>query len=324
MARGARVTPAGSGMKGISMSARKRLAAPTLSLEPAPGALGWRPRETHPLAALFPMLAPDDLAALADDIKSNGLRTPLVIDAAGVLIDGRNRLAACEIAGVEPSFASLDGQDPEAFIWSSNAKRRQMTKGQIAMVAAMGSSLFLASKRGGADTGKAAAAKAAGISPARLTQALTIKQHALDLAQPVIVGTLMFGVAYEQAKAREKEAKWRDDGLQMLRDAAPDLAVRVTEGEIDIQQGRKLLTDRERAEEATRNSVLMGLKSMTAAAGSFDKSESLRLVPVWIKTEDGEKHFLRYFDGGLDEVRTQIEAAKRGLAAVEQVFRGMR
>jgi hypothetical protein len=32
----------------------------------------------------------------------------------------------------------LNGHDPEAFIWSSNVKRRQMLKGQIAMVAAMG------------------------------------------------------------------------------------------------------------------------------------------------------------------------------------------
>jgi hypothetical protein len=61
----------------------------------------------------------------------------VAIDADGVLIDGRNRLEACKLAKVEPTYERLNGHDAEAFIWSSNAKRRQMVKGQIAMVAAM-------------------------------------------------------------------------------------------------------------------------------------------------------------------------------------------
>jgi hypothetical protein len=100
---------------------------------------GWRPVEVHPLAELFPPLAPDDLAALAADIRANGLLHPIVIDANGRLIDGRMRLAACEQAGVEPTFTRLSSQDdPETLIWSANTKRRQMTKSQIAMIAAAG------------------------------------------------------------------------------------------------------------------------------------------------------------------------------------------
>src|ERR1700692_835650 len=108
-----------------------------MNKSPAIGAAGWRPTKIHPLADLFPMMAPDDLASLAEDNKANGLRTPIVIDAEGVLIDGRNRLAGCEIATVEPTYETLNGRDAEAFIWSTNAKRRHMIKGQIAMVAAM-------------------------------------------------------------------------------------------------------------------------------------------------------------------------------------------
>jgi ParB-like chromosome segregation protein Spo0J len=70
------------------------------------GEIGWRPSAVHPLADLFPMMEPDDLAALADDIKANGLQQPIVVDDAGVLIDGRNRLAACKRAGVEPIYGS--------------------------------------------------------------------------------------------------------------------------------------------------------------------------------------------------------------------------
>ena len=58
----------------------------------------------HPVAALFPMLAGDELEELAADIKARGLLQPIVLDAEGRILDGRNRLAACKIAGVEPNF----------------------------------------------------------------------------------------------------------------------------------------------------------------------------------------------------------------------------
>jgi ParB-like chromosome segregation protein Spo0J len=54
----------------------------------------------HPIAALFPMLADDELEELAADIKARGLLQPIVLDAEGRVLDGRNRLAACEKAGI--------------------------------------------------------------------------------------------------------------------------------------------------------------------------------------------------------------------------------
>lgn len=89
----------------------------------------------HPVAALFPMLPDDELEELSADIKANGLIHPVVLDDDGYLIDGRNRLAACKIAGVAPKFTRLNGHDPVAYILSSNINRRHMTKGQMAMVA---------------------------------------------------------------------------------------------------------------------------------------------------------------------------------------------
>ena len=51
-------------------------------------------------------------------------------------VDGRNRLRACEIAGIKPRKEQLNGQDPVAYILSTN-DRRDMTQGQRAIVAAM-------------------------------------------------------------------------------------------------------------------------------------------------------------------------------------------
>jgi hypothetical protein len=92
--------------------------------------------QVHPAADIFPMLDDEALAELAEDIKENGLRVPIVVDSNGIVIDGRNRLAACKMAEVEPSFQTYDG-DPLSFIISANIQRRHLNAGQRAMATAM-------------------------------------------------------------------------------------------------------------------------------------------------------------------------------------------
>ena len=97
----------------------------------------------HPVAALFPMLADDELKELAIDIKQNGLKFPIILDVEGkTLIDGRNRLKACELAGVEPRFERLNGEDTVAFIMSANMARRDLTQNQKAVVLAKSNNLL--------------------------------------------------------------------------------------------------------------------------------------------------------------------------------------
>ena len=103
----------------------------------------------HPVASLFPMIGGEELQALADDIKANGQREPIIVaylDEAmldePVVIDGRNRFAACELAGVEPEFKyvmSLNDRElsPQViadWIISHNLHRRHLTTSQKAMV----------------------------------------------------------------------------------------------------------------------------------------------------------------------------------------------
>ena len=83
----------------------------------------------HPAADLFPMLSDTELADLAKDIKEHGLVHPVVMFK-GVLLDGRNRLAACKIAEVEPTFTEYDGDDPIGFVISVNIMRRQLDPSQ--------------------------------------------------------------------------------------------------------------------------------------------------------------------------------------------------
>src|ERR1700730_9925717 len=66
----------------------------------------------HPAALVFPEMSPADLDGLVEDIKQNGLAHPIVRTSEGVVLDGRNRLKACEIAGIDPQFEIYEGSNP--------------------------------------------------------------------------------------------------------------------------------------------------------------------------------------------------------------------
>ena len=50
------------------------------------------------------------------------------------VVDGKRRLRACEVAGVEPTYRLLRGDiDPRAYVWAKNAERRDLSPSQKAM-----------------------------------------------------------------------------------------------------------------------------------------------------------------------------------------------
>jgi ParB-like chromosome segregation protein Spo0J len=86
----------------------------------------------------------DDLASLAESIKTVGLINPIVLgkwkegdETVEGIVAGRNRLADCKLAGIEPQFTKLNGQDIKAFVVAENLERRDMTASQKAMALAM-------------------------------------------------------------------------------------------------------------------------------------------------------------------------------------------
>lgn len=95
-------------------------------------------RQAHEYANRYPMLSKDELNALASDIKKRGLLEPIVIFEDKIL-DGRNRYAACNIAGVTNiKMIKFSGTQEDAinFVISKNYHRRHLTESQRAMEAA--------------------------------------------------------------------------------------------------------------------------------------------------------------------------------------------
>ena len=91
----------------------------------------------HPFAELFPMMSDQGMDALVKDIKARGLLQDIILFE-GMVLDGRHRQAACELAGVQPRYKTFPGKEPDAlnYVLSLNLMRRDLTESQRAMIAA--------------------------------------------------------------------------------------------------------------------------------------------------------------------------------------------
>lgn len=132
--------------------------------------------EVHPVASIFPLLEREELEALAADIKANGLREPIlrlwVQDpiAKGtrkeLILDGRNRLRACQRAAVPPRFENYEGAtDTDTLlklVRSKNLARRHLSESARAVVAARALALYEAAAKERQRAGGAAGGRARG------------------------------------------------------------------------------------------------------------------------------------------------------------------
>ena len=127
-------------------------AKPAGSDSPAPK--GWRATlPIHPAAELFPLMSPDEVKDLAEDIEKNGLISPIALwredspDGPLQLTEGRSRLDAIEsvygpVRLAPPNIEAGDrgfpeavkilpsSVDPYAYVVSANMKRRHLTAKQ--------------------------------------------------------------------------------------------------------------------------------------------------------------------------------------------------
>jgi hypothetical protein len=95
--------------RGRDTNSEQELGPHTTPVRAAPA---WRSRlSVHPAAELFPILDGDELKALAADIKKQGIRQPIAVMKDGdgwQVIDGRNRLTAAEMAGINGQSGTIE------------------------------------------------------------------------------------------------------------------------------------------------------------------------------------------------------------------------
>jgi hypothetical protein len=181
------------------------------------------PLEPHPFAALFPELPPEELTQLARDIKERGLLEPIILHK-GLILDGRNRYRACQIAGVKPRIEEFDAKatkrSPEEFVLSRNLRRRHLSVGQKAAIALDWSEQIELNpepektKASGRPKGTLSeAAKYVGINEQRVFEVRQIRDANLSLYQDVKAGRRSLNGALAEISP-PRDTRFRKFGLE--------------------------------------------------------------------------------------------------------------
>ena len=183
----------------------------------------------HPIADIWPLLDEAELAALADDIRANGLRLHIWRHRDGRIIDGRNRWLACQRVGFEPpseTYIGADGPELVRFVLSLNEKRRHLDASQRAMVADKIAPLVRGDNQHTAIavTTQSEAADLLNVSVDSLQRARTVhREGAPELIDAVEQGRMAVSLAAQIARApieRQREIIMSCDE-KAIRQAAP-------------------------------------------------------------------------------------------------------
>jgi len=97
----------------------------------------------HELCSIFPKLDEASFQALKADIALHGLRNPIIVKN-GEVLDGQNRLRACEELEIAPVFQEYQADDLVDFVLAQNLHRRHLSAGQSATIVAMAQDWSLA------------------------------------------------------------------------------------------------------------------------------------------------------------------------------------
>lgn len=183
--------------------------------------------EIHPAARIFPLMSAEEFAGLKSDIQAHGLHEPILRDITGAVIDGRNRLRACEELGIEPTFRTFEGESVVEMVMSLNLHRRHLDESQRAMIGAKAKPLFeteAAERRRATQNNDSAsavkanlpeqakgqardmAARSVNVSPRSVESAATVlKKGTPELVERVESGEIKVSTAAEVAKQPEPE-----------------------------------------------------------------------------------------------------------------------
>jgi phage N-6-adenine-methyltransferase len=176
----------------------------------------------HEAASVLPLLAPEEMKELADDISANGLLNPVILHE-GKVLDGRNRAIACKMAGIDVKvdYWKKNGISPMSWVVSQNLKRRHLTKSQLAICAAKAEPVYAKEAKerqrtstggsrpqlmeripqAGSGTSRTRAAKEFGVNDHYVQDAKKVMSESPELLSQIESGTLTIPAAIKTIHA---------------------------------------------------------------------------------------------------------------------------
>jgi N6-adenosine-specific RNA methylase IME4 len=190
--------------------------------------------EFHPLAQIFPLIEGAEFDELVEDIRTHGVRQPIWI-CEDQILDGRNRYRASAAAGVDCPMKEYLGDDPLAFVISTNLKRRHLNETQRSMVAAKLETLRHGDNQHSGDANlhvqRDKAAKMLNVSPRSVADAAKVRDKATpELKTAVEQGHIAVSIAAKATALPEEDQR--------------EIAERATAGETNA--ARKVVKQKQR------------------------------------------------------------------------------
>lgn len=207
------------------------------------------PYTAHPVAELFPLLDPksDRYRSLRTSIERNGLWTPIVLDAEGRILDGRNRLQVCRDIGIEPKFVHFadlvlgvneDGEpvEEDEFAFDQNFARRDLTDDQRVSIYSQWD-VYVAKATAGAPVGNTNAQKK------------QCDENVTLFSKPATRTRKKLATKADVSEHKAAQAI-------KVTSAAPELAKKVASGELSLKDAAKQVDEKRALEEAGELALL--------------------------------------------------------------------
>jgi N6-adenosine-specific RNA methylase IME4 len=169
--------------------------------------------EFHEYANLFPMMTPDEVLILRQDMRENGYREEFpIILYENKILDGRNRYVAALAEGIAPVFRDHIGGDPLRYVIGCNLHRRHLNESQRAVVAAKLANMpnHRPNKSANLPTyeiTQAAAAEMLNVSERAIRDVKAIEREAPELLPKMEGGELTAHAAMKEIKIKRRRAQ---------------------------------------------------------------------------------------------------------------------
>jgi hypothetical protein len=237
----------------------------------------------HPLAETYPPMDAAELEALTEDIRQRGLQRDIVLYE-GKVLDGRNRLHACEQAGVEPRFVTYDGDDPLGQVNSLNLNR-DLSASQRAVIAARQWLLKGDTHKEGGnhrkgttiknDSGQVAITRQFRISVGYLCLARDLLEGAEDLGAQVALGAMSLQKAEEKLEERQRETALKRKQMALV----AEFKEAIEAGAMTLEEALAAIQERLAEEERARQAACISRRTWLHAFAEHLKWFETYLYP---------------------------------------------